>query len=257
MAKEDRVLMGQLKLLVSLVFVPVTIIIIAFGCASTSSLKKENRSYNEAVKQDTIESYSEFIANNPDGVHVEDAKKRLVELEWEKTEKANTVEAYGSFIAKYEGYPSDSDYLGLAQKNLRKLNEQLALNESDTGNVADKGAKVSKITLLKNSKSMKDGGAKAKLISLDKVERQKLYKTFLTKWTYLFVRGWQKIISFFEYIYSLIFNFRDDEIDGERIVRVDINTVLSSGMNSHYCSSLFLHVIWEGPSSGCRIWNFC
>jgi hypothetical protein len=221
MAKKGRVSIGQLKLLVSLVFVPVTIIIIVFGCASTSSLKKENRSYNEAAKQDTIEAYSEFIANNPDGIHVEDAKKRLVKLEWEKTERANTVEAYDSFIAKYKGYPSDSDYIGLAQKNLRKLNEQLALNESDMGNVADKGAEASEFTLLKKSKSLKDRGAKVKLISFDKGERQKLSKTFLTKWTNLFVRGWQRIITFFEHLYSLIFNFRDDEIDGERIVRVE------------------------------------
>jgi len=221
MAKRGRVPIGQVKLLVSLVFVSVTIIIIAFGCASTSSLRKENRSYNESVKQDTIEAYSEFIANNPGGVHVEDAKKRLVELEWEKTERANTVEAYDSFIAKYKGYPSDSDYIGLAQRNLRKLNEQLALNESDTGYVANKGEKASKITLFKKSKSPKDREAKAKLVSVDKSEHQKLYKTFLAKLTYLFVRVWQRIFAFFEYIYSLIFNFQDDEIDGGRIVRVE------------------------------------
>ena len=221
MAKKDRISIGQFKLLVSLVFVPVIIIIIAFGCASTSSLKKEKRSYNGAVKEDTIEAYSEFIANNPDGVHVEDAKKRLVELEWEKTERANTVEAYDSFIAKYKEYPSDLDYIGLAQKNIRKLNEQLALNESDMKNVANKGAKVSKFTLLKKSKSMKDRGAKVKLISLDKGERQKVSKTFLEKWTHLFIHGWQRIVTFFENIFSLIFNFLDDEIDGGHIVRVE------------------------------------
>lgn len=221
MAKKNRVPISRYKLLVSLVFASVIIIFIAFGCASTSSLKKENRSYNEAVKQDTIEAYSEFIANHPDGKHVEDAKKRLVELEWEKTEKANTLEAYNSFIAKYKEYPSDSDYIGLAQKNVRKLNEQLALNESDMKNVANKGAKSSKFTLLKKSKSMKDSGAKVKLISLDKEERQKVSKTFLEKWTHLFIRGWQRIVTFFENIFSAIFYFRDDEIDGGRIVRVE------------------------------------
>jgi hypothetical protein len=221
MAKKKRVTIGQLKLLASLVFVAVTIIIIAFGCASTSSLRKENRSYNEAVKQDTIEAYSEFIANNPDGAHVEDAKKRLVELEWEKTENANTVKAYNSFIAKYKEYPSDSDYIGFAQKNVRKLTEQLALNESNTQNVANKGAKTSKFVLLKKSKSMKDSGARVKLISLDKGERQKGTKTFLEKWSHLFVRGWQRIVTFFKSIFSSIFYFKDDEIDGGRIVRVE------------------------------------
>ncbi len=221
MAKKNRVSIVQYKLLISLVFVSVTIIIIAFGCASTSSLKKKNRSYNEAVKQDTIEAYLEFIANNPDGEHVEDAKKRLVELEWKKTERANTVEAYNSFIAKYKEYSSESDYIGLAQKNLRKLNEHLALNKSDMKNVANKGAKASKFTLLKKSKSMKDSGAKVKLISLDKGERQKVSKTFLEKWTHLFVHGWQRIVTFFKSIFSSIFYFKDDEIDGGRIVRVE------------------------------------
>jgi c-di-AMP phosphodiesterase-like protein len=221
MVKKARVSIGKRKLLVSLVFVSVIIIIIAFGCASTSALRRQNRSYNEALKQDTIEAYTEFIANNPDGVHVVDAKKRLVELEWGKTERTNTFEAYDSFIAKYKGYPSDSDYIGLAQKNLRKLNEQLALNESDTGYVANKGEKASKITLFKKSKSTKDGEAKAKLVSVDKSEYQKLSKTFITKLTYIFVRCWQRIFTFFEHIYSLIFNFHGDEIDGGRIVRVD------------------------------------
>jgi hypothetical protein len=212
---------GRLKLTVSWVFVSLMIIIIASGCASTSSLRRGNRAYKEAVRQDTIEAYSEFIANNPEGTHVEDAKKRLVELEWEKTQRANTVEAYESFIVKYNGYPSDSDYIGSAQKKLRILNEQLALNESERGKVANKGAKGSKITFLKKSHSPKDKGAKAKLISLDNGEYQQLSKTFLTKLTHLFVRVWQRILTFFEYVYSSIFSFLDDEIDGGRIVRVD------------------------------------
>jgi hypothetical protein len=229
MDKKGMVSIGQSKRLVSLVFLPLIIIIITLGCASTSSMKKENRSYNEAVKQDTIEAYTEFIANNPDGVHVEDAKKRLVELEWEKAERANTVEAYDIFITKYKGHPSDSDYIGLAQKNLRILNEQLALKKSDRESVADKGEKASKITLLKKLKSPKDREAKAKLVSGDNSELQKSYKKFLTKlnfidkpkWTNLFVRVWQRIFTFFEYIYSLIFNLRDVEIDRGRIVLVE------------------------------------
>jgi len=221
MAKKKRVSIGQLKLLASLVFVAVTIIIIAFGCASTSSLRKENRSYNEAVKQDTIEAYSEFIANNPDGAHVEDAKKRLVELEWEKTEKANTVKAYKSFIAKYKEYPSDSDYIGLAQKHMSKLHEQLALNASDRKNASTKEEKTSKFTLLKRTKSIKDSETKVKLISLDKGERQKVSIHFLEKWTHVFARGWQKFVTFFKSIFSAIFYFQDEKNDGGQIVRVE------------------------------------
>ena len=229
MNKKGRASMGQSKRLVSLVFVPVIIIIITLGCASTSSLRKENRSYNAAVRQDTIEAYTEFIANNPDGVHVEDAKKRLVELEWEKTARANTVEAYNSFIRKYKGYPSDSDYIGLAQTNLRRLNEQMALNRSDRKRVKDKGEKASKVTLLKKFKSPKDREAKTKLVSFDKSESQKSDKKFLTKlnfidkpkWTNFLIRGWQRILTFFEYIYSLIFNPQDEEVDRARIVRVE------------------------------------
>jgi hypothetical protein len=219
MAKKNRVSICRYTPPVSLVVVSLTILFIAIGCASTSSLKKENRSYNEAVKQDTIEAYSEYIANHPDGKHVEDAKKRLVELEWEKTEKSNTVKAYESFIAKYKDYPSDSDYIGLAQKHISKLNEQLALSASDMKKDANKGEKSSKFTLLKRSKSNKDSDAKVKLISLDKGEGQKVSINFFERWTHAFVRGWQKFVTFFKNIFSAIFYFQDEKIDGGRIVR--------------------------------------
>jgi hypothetical protein len=219
--KRGGVSMDRLKILVSMVIVPVMVVLIAFGCASTSSVKRENRSYNQAVKKDTIEAYTEFIAKNPDGVHVEDAKKRIVKLEWDKAEKANTVEAYQGFIAKYKGYPSDSDYIGLAQRNLSKLNEQSASSKSDKKRGNKKGKIGSKITLLKRSNSSKDEGAKPKLTSLNKEERQRLSKTFFTAVTNMIVRVWRAMYSFFERIFSFIFNFRfrGDEIGGGRVVR--------------------------------------
>jgi hypothetical protein len=216
-AMRSRVSTGRLKLLISLVFVSSTIIIFAFGCASTSSLRKEKRSYNEAVEQDTTEAYSEFIESNPDGSHVDEAKKRLVELEWEKTKKANTVDAYARFIEKYKEYPSDTDYIGLAQKNIQKLKEQFALNKSDS----KEKAKTSKTSFLRKSKALIDNGAKLTLNRLDKGERQKLYKTFHDKLMSLFLHVWQRIVIFFQNMYSLLFGFQEDEIVGGRIVQVD------------------------------------
>jgi hypothetical protein len=214
---RSRVSIGRSELLVSLIFISSIIIVFAFGCASTSSLRKERRSYNEAVEQDTTEAYSDFISSNPEGAHVDDAKKRLVELEWEKTQKANTVDSYVRFIEKYREYPSASDYVGLAQQNVRKLNEQFASKKSDR----KKKAKASKVTLLRKSKSLIESGAKLKLNYLVNGERREVYETFHGKLVSLFLHAWQRIVAFFKNMYALLFGFQEDEIVGGRIAQVD------------------------------------
>ena len=135
---RGRVFKQQLKCPFNLAFISVIILILTLGCASTSSLKKENKSYKRAVKEDTIEAYKEFITENPDSAHTEDVKKRLVKLEWEKAEKTNTIDAYNNFVKNYKGYPSDSDYIIRAQQNLKKLDEQLTSKKSKRSKLAGK-----------------------------------------------------------------------------------------------------------------------
>jgi hypothetical protein len=221
MEKRVRISRKTLIFLVTLTFVPVIIVIIASGCASTSSQRREKRSFNAAVKQDTAEAYSEFIEDNPEGAHIEDAKKRLIELEWEKTEKANTIEAYESFIAKYKRYPSDTDYIGLAQSRLGVLNDQLASNSAKRKKGAKKGEKASKFSVFKQTVSLKDGEARAKLVSLYRGERQRVCKVVLTSIANFFIRIWQMMYLFFQKVFAMLSNVGDVELDGGHIVRVE------------------------------------
>ena len=208
------------------VCVPVIVITLTLGCASTSSLKKESRSYDEAVKQDTIEAYEEFIANNPGGVHIADAKKRIVALEWEEAERADTVDAYTSFIQKYADYPSDSDYIGLAQNRLDALKER---KESDKGVKKNGKETKPKTVLSKKDKQPKNKEAKAITASAERSFRERLNVRFLThfrvlnepEWTSILNRGWRRITALFRNIYSFFFNLREVEIDRGRIVRAD------------------------------------
>jgi outer membrane protein assembly factor BamD (BamD/ComL family) len=223
---RGRLFKQQLKYPVNLAFISVLILILTLGCASTSSLRKENKSYKQAVKEDTIEAYKDFIAEHPDSAHIEDVKKRLVKLEWEKTEKTNTVNAYNNFVKKYKEYPSDSDYVGLAQQNLKKLDEQLALKKSDEEGKKNKRGKKTKISFLKKGKVPNDKEAKAKLVVFEKRGPEKSKSKFLTKlnfsnkpkWTNFFSRGWQRIYTFFKNFFSYLLNPPDVEIDEGSIV---------------------------------------
>jgi hypothetical protein len=229
MDRKGMAVQNRSEWLFTLTCVPVIIIILTLGCASGSASRRESRSFREAVEQNTIEAYQEFIANNPDGEHVEEAKKRLVELEWNKAEKTGTADAYSAFIRKYKDYPSDTDYIGLAESSLGKLREKQTVEKSNEDTATEGKGREPETKITRRARRSKDKKVETKSVSGEESGHERLTVRFLThirtlkepEWTGVFSRGWQRILAFFEKLYSFFFNLREVEIDRSRIVRGD------------------------------------
>jgi uncharacterized coiled-coil protein SlyX len=214
---EGRVSVGHFKLYITLIILLVVVCI--SGCASTSALNKENDAFNRALAQDTIDAYTLYIENNPDGVHVEAAKERIMELEWEEAEQAHTVEAYNGFIVKYRGSTSSSAYIKIAEERLHTLNEQISYKDSNAVELASHSTKSSKNTDMKKSKSQKNKETRVKLLSIDMGERLKPLRILMTTCAAFFIKLWQKIVTIFKSSYVWITNFYNEIVDAERFIR--------------------------------------
>jgi hypothetical protein len=59
--------------------------------------------------QNTLKGYQEFISQYPDNMFVEDARKRIADLEFAPYEKADTIEGYMEFKARYPDNPHCAD----------------------------------------------------------------------------------------------------------------------------------------------------
>ena len=203
-----------------LLLISISLLILVVGCATTSSrvLKKETSAYNKTMQENTIEAYKEFIEQYPNSVHIEDAQRRLIKLEWEKTESENSIEAYRNFIKEYKDYSSDSNYIEVAERNIKELTEKLALKNAKSENtiiaqkssinkyskgiqVKDEKSKIDNLVYTKYKKAMKKITDKSHTISLKNF--RVLSKTF---WINLFSFGWQRICAFFKLLVSNLSN---------------------------------------------------
>jgi hypothetical protein len=61
--------------------------------------------YQPYKMQNTTEGYQEFISQYPDNMFVEDARKRIADLEFAPYKKADTIEGYMEFKARYPDNP--------------------------------------------------------------------------------------------------------------------------------------------------------
>ncbi len=202
---------NQLTGICLLVIICIIVSLTALGCATTEALKKDNADYTRAKKENTAEAYKEYIQKYPDGKHVKDAKRRLVKLEWDSANSTNTIEAYNNFIKKYKEDPYGSNYIELAEQNVKKLSEQLAL----------KGVKSEKIlttndnyTQTKEAKIIRKKKASSRrIVSVKKITDEsdvislKNFRIFSkTSWIDFFSRGWQIIFNFFNKFVSFLTN---------------------------------------------------
>ncbi len=82
------------------------------SCASVVS------QYTKTREIDTIEAYEEFIKNYPDSEFVNEAKKRIEELEdFEVAKTKNTIDSYRAFINKYP----ESEYVKETEASIRQI----------------------------------------------------------------------------------------------------------------------------------------
>ena len=215
-----------------LLLISISLLILVVGCATTSSkvLKKETSAYNKTIQENTIEAYKEFIEQYPNSVHIEDAQCRLIKLEWGKTESENSIEAYRNFIKEYKDYSSDSNYIEVAERNIKELTEKLALKNAKSENtiiaqkssinkyskgiqVKDEKSKIDNLVYTKYKKAMKKITDKSHTISLKNF--RVLSKTF---WINLFSFGWQRICAFFKLLVSNLSNLHVYPIEEGNIV---------------------------------------
>jgi hypothetical protein len=61
--------------------------------------------YQPYKMQNTTEGYQEFISRYPDNMFLEDARKRIADLEFAPYEKADTIEGYMEFKSRYPDNP--------------------------------------------------------------------------------------------------------------------------------------------------------
>lgn len=71
------------------------VFILVIGCSNP------NKDWQDTVKKNSIEAYSEFLQRNPESNFDDTAKQILEELEWKNAIKLGTDEAYESFLQKY------------------------------------------------------------------------------------------------------------------------------------------------------------
>ncbi|MCK9436265.1 MAG: hypothetical protein M0Q12_03535 [Synergistaceae bacterium] len=62
---------------------------------------KENKAWENAKQQNTVESYSNYLKNYPDNRFSEEAANLQEEVSWESAKQQNTVESYDEYLVKF------------------------------------------------------------------------------------------------------------------------------------------------------------
>ncbi len=85
---------GQ-KLRFFLLFIITITLLFISGCAT------EDQTWQEALDNDTVESYNAFLEEYPDGEYAREAKDKLELLLWREANKIKTIEGYEEYLEKY------------------------------------------------------------------------------------------------------------------------------------------------------------
>lgn len=86
------------------------------GCASS-----DERAFNAAAKQNTVESYSEFLHNYPDSIHRSEALALKDDATFSEIKRINSKSGYDAYISHYP--------TGRHVTEAKALREQIALQE--------------------------------------------------------------------------------------------------------------------------------
>lgn len=103
--------------------------------------------WEKVQKNNTIESYQEFLDNYPRSEFFDDAKQKLIELEYENALSKNTLKSYKDFLNKYKGNKYRSDLELEAKNKIDSINKQIEIsNENSAWDEALKNKSLSYFT---------------------------------------------------------------------------------------------------------------
>jgi len=78
--------------------VVLTVLFLAFLLMNCASVNSE---WKKALKADTIEAYETFLVKYPESEHSDYAKKFVDRLQWKKCQEQNTVKSYQYYISRF------------------------------------------------------------------------------------------------------------------------------------------------------------
>ena len=93
----------------------------AVGCSSST--------WEETQKADTYKAYQGYIEDNPNGEHLEVAKKRSDSLYWTSIQNDTSAQSFKTYLSKFPG----GKYQAKAQNKLDKLSSNNATKGRVTG----------------------------------------------------------------------------------------------------------------------------
>jgi hypothetical protein len=94
------------------------------GCAATPKedweegrSKIEVQDWKEAMRINTVKSYTDFLAKHPDSDFSRSAKSKIEIMDWEEAKHINTVQSYTDFLGKHP----DSDFSRSAESKIEVM----------------------------------------------------------------------------------------------------------------------------------------
>ncbi len=105
--------MNRLLALPVLKWMPVFILLVVFlvSCDRTESDWKKSRETNSVV------AYQQFLANHPQGAHVDEATRSLDDLDWPQAKAKDTVQAYRDYLERN----SRGNHISEAEERIEEL----------------------------------------------------------------------------------------------------------------------------------------
>ncbi len=109
---------------VFLLFLILSTLLFLASCAS------DEQAWEDAVEENTIESYKEYLEKYPEGEYAQEAKDEIHELSeavaWEDAVEKNTVESYKEYLEKYP----EGEYAQEAKDEIHELSEAVAWEDA-------------------------------------------------------------------------------------------------------------------------------
>ena len=131
--------------------------------------------FEEAKKQNTVESYSDFISKYPISIQMGDAKSARNQLGFEKAKSENSISSYQNFIKKFPD--------ALQAKEAIRLRDELAFDSANSINTSKALTKF--VTDYPNSHLKNIANGKIEELEYEETKvanTSDAYLAFITKW---------------------------------------------------------------------------
>ena len=109
--------------IVSCLILALVMVLILSGCAT------DEKAWQEAANQNTIESYDAYLEKYPEGEYALEAKEKSEALLWQKVSRINSIPACEDYLEKYP----DGKFIDVAIEKLDELRWLRATTEDTIG----------------------------------------------------------------------------------------------------------------------------